>query len=117
MRYQILRELADLAKLKSAQVVLGPTINIQRDPRGGRNFECFSEDPLLSGRLAAAIVRGIQSKGVAACLKHLVCNESEFKRREYDVEEDRNGGTVREIYLAAFQEVLRKSEPKALMVR
>ncbi|KAL4811965.1 putative glycosyl hydrolase [Aspergillus spinulosporus] len=109
-------ELAYQAKLKSAQVVLGPTINIHRDPRGGRNFECFSEDPLLSGQLAAAIVRGIQSKGVAACPKHLVCNESEFKRREYDVEEDWNSRTVREIYLAAFQELLRKSEPKALMV-
>ncbi|KAL6233336.1 hypothetical protein BDW75DRAFT_252095 [Aspergillus navahoensis] len=108
--------LADQAKLKSAQVILGPTINIHRDPRGGRNFKCFSEDPLLSGQLAAAIVRGIQSKGVAACPKHLVCNESEFKRREYDVVEDWNGRTVREIYLAAFQELLRKCEPDALMV-
>ncbi|KAL4748228.1 hypothetical protein BDW72DRAFT_205812 [Aspergillus terricola var. indicus] len=108
--------LADQAKLKSAQVVLGPTINIHRDPRGGRNFECFSEDPLLSGQLAAAIVRGIQSNGVAACPKHFVCNESEFKRREYDVQEDWDGRTVREIYLAAFQELLRKCEPSALMV-
>ncbi|KAL3455811.1 putative glycosyl hydrolase [Aspergillus heterothallicus] len=108
--------LAEQAKLKSAQVILGPTINIHRDPRGGRNFECFSEDPLLSGQLAAAIVRGIQSKGLAACPKHFACNESEFKRREYNVAEDYNGRTVREIYLAAFQEMLRKSEPSALML-
>ncbi|KAL5049074.1 glycoside hydrolase superfamily [Aspergillus fruticulosus] len=85
--------LAEQAKLKSAQVILGPTINIHRDPRGRRNLECFSEDPFLSGQLAAAIVRGIQSNGVAACPKHLVCNESEFKRREYDVVEDWNGRT------------------------
>ncbi|RDW87086.1 glycoside hydrolase family 3 protein [Aspergillus mulundensis] len=108
--------LAQQAKLKSAQVILGPTINIHRDPRGGRNFECFSEDPLLSGQLAAAIVRGIQSQGLAACPKHFACNESEFKRRSYDVAEDYNGRTVREIYLAAFQELLRGCEPAALMI-
>ncbi|KAL4907726.1 hypothetical protein BDW74DRAFT_189166 [Aspergillus multicolor] len=108
--------LAQQAKLKSAQVILGPTINIHRDPRGGRNFECFSEDPLLSGQLAAAIVRGIQAQGLAACPKHFACNESEFMRRSYDVLEDYNGRTVREVYLAAFQELLRGCEPAALMV-
>jgi beta-glucosidase len=109
--------LAHQAKLKSAQVILGPTINIHRDPRGGRSFECFSEDPLLSGQLAAAVVRGIQSQGLAACPKHFACNESEFKRRQYNVAESHNSRTVREIYLGAFQELLRKSEPHGLMVR
>lgn len=111
------RALAYQAKLKSAQVILGPTINIHRDPRGGRNFECFSEDPLLSGQLAAGVVRGIQSQGVAACPKHFACNESEFKRREYNVAQSHNSRAVREIYLAAFQEMLRRSEPHGLMVR
>ncbi|KAH2305861.1 hypothetical protein KXV47_008217 [Aspergillus fumigatus] len=110
------RALAYQAKLKSAQVILGPTINIHRDPRGGRNFECFSEDPLLSGQLAAGVVRGIQSQGVAACPKHFACNESEFKRREYSVAQSHNSRAVREIYLAAFQEMLRRSEPHGLMV-
>ncbi|OJJ45297.1 hypothetical protein ASPZODRAFT_99208 [Penicilliopsis zonata CBS 506.65] len=109
------KSLANQAKLKSAQVILGPTINLHRDPRAGRNFECFSEDPLLSGQLAAAIVNGIQSCSVAACPKHFACNDSEFKRRQYDVTESPNSRTLRELYLAAFQELLRGSEPMALM--
>lgn len=106
-------ELAVQAKYKNASVILGPTVNIHRDPRGGRNFECFSEDPLLTGRLAAALINGIQSGGVAACPKHFVGNESETNRRLYVVEAEKR--TLREIYLAAFQHLLRESTPMAIM--
>ena len=109
-------ELAHQARLKGAQVVLGPTINMHRDPRGGRNFECFSEDPLLAGQLAGAIVGGIQRHGVGACPKHFVCNDSETLRHYYDVAESPGGRTLREIYLAAWQHLLRTSDPVAVML-
>ncbi|KAF6803909.1 glycoside hydrolase family 3 domain protein [Colletotrichum sojae] len=108
-------ELAHQARLKSAQVVLGPTINIHRDPRGGRNFECLSEDPLLSGQLAGAIVNGIQRKGVGACPKHFVCNDSETVRHFYDVRQSVDGRPLREVYLAAWQHLLRTSNPAGVM--
>ncbi|KAF5652476.1 beta-glucosidase [Fusarium sp. NRRL 25303] len=108
-------ELTRQAKIKHAQMILGPTINIQRDPRAGRNFECFSEDPLLSGYMAAAIVNGIQSKGYGACAKHFVCNDSETQRRYYNVDESPNGRALREIYLAAWSFLLKKSNPTGIM--
>ncbi|KUJ17825.1 putative glycosyl hydrolase [Mollisia scopiformis] len=108
------KTLAGQAVEKGVSVILGPAVNIHRDPRGGRNFECFSEDPLVTGKLAAALINGIQDRGdVAACPKHFVGNESETKRRFYGVEADSR--TLREIYLAAFQYLLRESTPKALM--
>ncbi|KAL3470883.1 putative glycosyl hydrolase [Aspergillus californicus] len=109
------REVARQAKTKHAQIVMGPTINIHRDPRAGRNFECFSEDPLLSGYLGAAIVNGIQSQGLGACVKHFVCNDSETMRRYYNVAESPHGRTLREIYLAAWQNLLKTSNPVAIM--
>lgn len=108
-------QLAVQARLKSAQVVLGPTINIHRDPRAGRNFECFSEDPLLSGQLAGAIVNGVQRGGVASCPKHFVCNDAETLRHFYDVRESVDSRTLREIYLAAWQHLLRTSDPDGVM--
>lgn len=108
-------ELTRQAKIKHAQMILGPTINIQRDPRAGRNFECFSEDPLLSGYMAAAIVNGIQSKGYGACAKHFVCNDSETQRRYYNVDESPNARALREIYLAAWSFLLKKSNPTGIM--
>jgi beta-glucosidase len=109
------KKLAAQAKSKSAQVILGPSMNMHRDPRGGRNFEFFSEDPLLTGELGAALVNAIQSEGVGACPKHFVGNECETKRRIQDVTESLDGRTMREIYLAAFQVMLRNSDPMALM--
>ncbi|KAJ5280891.1 hypothetical protein N7478_006263 [Penicillium angulare] len=108
-------EVALQAKAKSVQVVLGPNINLHRDPRGGRNFEAFSEDPLVTGQLAAAIVNGIQSQGVGACVKHFVANESETVRRKYNVDESGDNRTMREIYLRAFQHLLRRANPISIM--
>ncbi|KAF4986352.1 hypothetical protein FGRMN_10879 [Fusarium graminum] len=113
--YHVGIHLARQARMKGAQVVLGPTINIHRDPRAGRNFECFSEDPLLSGQLAAALVNGIQSLGVGSCPKHFVCNDSETLRRYYDVQESVDSRALREIYLAAWQHLLRSSNPEGVM--
>ncbi|KAK1480512.1 thermostable beta-glucosidase B [Colletotrichum tamarilloi] len=107
--------LAHQGREKSAQVVLGPTINIHRDPRAGRNFECFSEDPLLSGQLAGAIVNGIQSQGLGACPKHFVCNDSETLRHFYDVDASPDSRPLREIYIAAWQHLLRTSNPTGVM--
>lgn len=108
-------ELTRQARMKHAQMILGPTINIQRDPRAGRNFECFSEDPLLSGYMGAAIVRGIQDQGFGACAKHFVCNDSETMRRYYNVDESPYNRTLREIYLAAWSLLLKKSNPTGVM--
>src|SRR5712691_4299663 len=72
--------LAREAKMKGAQVLLAPTVNIQRSPLGGRNFECFSEDPYLSARLAVAYITGLQSEGVGTSIKHYACNDEEFER-------------------------------------
>ena len=68
------------AKSKDADVLLGPTINIHRHPLGGRHFECYSEDPFLTGAVTVAYVKGVQSQGVAACIKHFIGNDTEFKR-------------------------------------
>lgn len=104
---------AGQAKYKAAQVLLGPSVNMQRDPRAGRNFETFSEDPVLTGQLAAALVRGIQSQDVAACLKHFVANDSDTLRKKYNSIVDPR--TLREIYLAPFQCVVREANPAMIM--
>lgn len=94
-------------------VVLGPGLNIKRSPLGGRNFEYFSEDPYLSGTMAAAFVRGIQSQGVSACPKHFAVNGQELRRMSSDSVVDER--TLREIYLTAFEIVVREARPTALM--
>ena len=77
------------AALQDVDVVLGPTVNLHRSPLGGRLFEAYAEDPLLSGRLAAAYIRGIQRYGIGACVKHYVANESETQRRTVDARSGR----------------------------
>ena len=72
--------LGEETRTKQARVLLAPTVNIMRSPLAGRNFECYSEDPLLSGRIAAAFVRGVQSKDVITTVKHFAGNEAEFER-------------------------------------
>jgi beta-glucosidase len=96
--------LASEARRKGVDVVLGPTINLHRSPLGGRHFEAFSEDPLLTARLAAAYTRGLQEHGVATTLKHYVANDFETDRFTVDVQVDER--TLRELYLTAFEEAV-----------
>ncbi|MFD9545370.1 glycoside hydrolase family 3 C-terminal domain-containing protein [Streptomyces sp. NPDC060022] len=93
--------LAAEARGKGVDVLLAPTLNLHRSPLGGRHFECFSEDPLLTGRTGVALIRGIQSGGVAATAKHFVGNDSETDRLTVDVRIDEQ--TLREVYLAPFE--------------
>lgn len=94
-------------------ILLGPGANMKRDPRCGRNFEYFSEDPCLAGKLAAAYIRGVQSKGVGTSLKHFAANSQERKRMEADSVVDER--TLREIYLTAFEIAVREGRPWTLM--
>ncbi len=97
--------LGDECKAKGANVLLAPTINLHRSPLGGRNFECYSEDPILSGRLAAAFVQGVQSCGVGTTAKHFVANDSEFERTSIDSQVDER--TLREVYLVPFEHAIK----------
>src|SRR4051794_30268747 len=101
------RLLAEEAMAQDVSVVLGPTINLHRSVLGGRLFEAYSEDPLLTGKLAAAYVDGLQASGVGACLKHLVANESETDRNTVDSVLDET--TLRELYLLPFEIAIERS--------
>ena len=106
-------KMGDEAKAKGAHVILGPTINMQRAPVGGRGFESLSEDPVLAGLGAAAIVNGIQSTDIQATIKHFVCNDQEHKRNAVQaIVTDR---ALRELYALPFQLVVRDSRPGAFM--
>lgn len=94
-------------------VLLGPGINIKRSPLCGRNFEYFSEDPLLTADLAGALVQGIQARGVAACLKHFAVNNQETARLVVSAEVDER--TLREIYFYAFERIVRRDNPWTIM--
>jgi beta-glucosidase len=111
--YEFGRLLAEEAMAQEIHVVLGPTINLHRTPLGGRLFEAYSEDPLLTGRIAAAYVRGLQDRGVAACLKHLVANESETDRNTVDSVVDE--ATLREVYLLPFEIALADGDAWTVM--
>ena len=93
--------LGSQARSKSAQVLLAPTVNLHRTPIGGRNFECMSEDPLLTGVLARAYVEGVQSQGIACCIKHFIGNDTEHERSTISSEIDER--TLREVYLLPFE--------------
>ncbi|MEU3829406.1 glycoside hydrolase family 3 C-terminal domain-containing protein [Streptomyces sp. NPDC029080] len=93
--------LASEARRKGVDVVLAPNLNLHRTPLAGRHFECFSEDPVLTGRIGAALIRGVQAHGVAATAKHFVANDAETDRLTVDVRIDER--TLREVYLAPFE--------------
>lgn len=111
--YEVGSLLAEEAMAQQIHVVLGPTINLHRSPLGGRIFEAYSEDPLLTGRLAAAYVRGLQDSGVGACLKHLIANESETDRNTVNSVVDET--TLRELYLLPFEIAVEESDPWSIM--
>ena len=101
------------AAAQEVAVLLGPGLNIQRSPLCGRDFEYFSEDPILAGKMAAAYVRGIQKKGIAACPKHFAVNSQELRRMASDSVVDER--TLRELYLTGFEIVVKEARPKTIM--
>lgn len=106
------RLLAYEARRKGVDVLLAPTVNLQRTPYGGRHFECFSEDPYLTGAIGAAYVRGLQAEGVAATVKHFVANDSETERFTLDAIVDER--VLRELYLLPFELIVAEG-PWAVM--
>ena len=101
------------AASEGVSVLLGPGVNIKRSPLCGRNFEYFSEDPYLSGKMAAALIRGVQSNGISACVKHYAANSQELRRMTNDSVVDER--TLREIYLPAFEMAVKEGGVKSLM--
>lgn len=101
------------AVAQEVNVVLGPGVNMKRNPLAGRNFEYFSEDPYLAGKLAASMIRGIQSHGVSACVKHFAVNNQEERRMAIDTVVDER--TLREIYLTAFEIAIKEGKSKSVM--
>ena len=105
--------LGEEARDKDVHVLLAPTINLMRTPLGGRGFECFSEDPVLTARMAVAFITGLQSAGVAATVKHFVGNDSETERRSYDALISEQ--VLRELYLAPFEACVREAGTALVM--
>lgn len=110
---EIGRAMGEEAAAQEVAVLLGPGLNTKRSPLCGRNFEYFSEDPYLSGKMAAAYVRGIQSEGISACPKHFAVNSQELRRMASDSVVDER--TLRELYLTGFEIVVKEAHPKTLM--
>ncbi|MDR6901996.1 glycoside hydrolase family 3 C-terminal domain-containing protein [Rhizobium miluonense] len=105
--------LAGQAKSKGASVLLAPTVNIHRSDLNGRNFECYSEDPMLTAALAVAYIQGVQSQGIAATIKHFAGNESEIERQTMSSDIDERA--LREIYLPPFEQAVKKAGVMAVM--
>jgi len=110
---QVGRVLGEEAQHKSVDIVLAPTVNLHRNPLAGRNFECFSEDPFLTGRSAIAMINGIESAGVGACIKHFVANDSEYQR--HTISSQVSERVLRELYLRPFEMVMNETQVCAVM--
>ena len=110
---EIGKALGEEAAVQGVDIVLGPGLNIKRSPLCGRNFEYFSEDPYLAGKMAAGYIRGIQSKGVSACPKHFAVNSQELRRMAMNAVVDER--TLREIYLTGFEISVKEGGAKAIM--
>jgi beta-glucosidase len=110
---QVGAALAQETRALDCDILLGPCVNIVRHPLAGRNFESYSEDPYLAGRIGVAWVRGLQSQGVGASLKHYACNNQETERRRGDSQVDERA--LREIYLAQFEMVVKEARPWTVM--
>jgi beta-glucosidase len=111
--YELGQALAEESIALNVDIVLGPGINIKRSPLCGRNFEYYSEDPLHAGEMAAALINGVQSKGVGTSLKHFAVNNQETRRFTVDAVVDER--TLYEIYLAGFEIAIQKSDPWTVM--
>src|SRR5215468_4086281 len=105
--------LAEECQTHDVQVLLGPGVNMKRSPLGGRNFEYFSEEPVLAGKMAAAYIQGVQSQGVGTSLKHYAANSQEFERMATSSNLDER--TLREVYLPAFEIAVKEAQPWSVM--
>lgn len=105
--------LAEEVKSKNAHVSLAPTVNIQRTVTNGRNFECYSEDPMLSGELAVGMIEGLQAQGISATMKHFIGNESEIERTTMSSDIDER--TLREVYLLPFEQAVKRAKTWGIM--
>ena len=110
---QVGQAMGEEAAAQEVSVLLGPGLNTKRSPLCGRNFEYFSEDPYLSGKMAAGYVRGIQSEGISACPKHFAVNSQELRRMASDSVVDER--SLRELYLTGFEIVVKEAHPKTIM--